>query len=159
QYGLVGGINPNRTVNYTLDLVGNRTQIVDAGVTKFYTPDNINRYTTADSLTANTNNVISGPEHQIGFFQNNSYQYVGDSYVAAMSGPASYTLGYDALGRCVKRTIGTNTTYYVYDGEKPIMEYSPTGALVGKNVYGRGIDEILMRTDPSVNSGQPFYYQ
>ena len=25
-------------------------------------------------------------------------------------------------------------------------------------MYGKGIDEILMRTDPGVNSGQPFYY-
>jgi RHS repeat-associated protein len=40
-----------------------------------------------------------------------------------------------------------------------VLEYSPAGAIVGRNLYGKAIDEILMRTDPTVNSGQPFYYQ
>jgi RHS repeat-associated protein len=31
--------------------------------------------------------------------------------------------------------------------------------ITGRNVYGKGIDEILMRTDTTANSGQPFYYQ
>jgi RHS repeat-associated protein len=43
------------------------------------------------------------------------------------------------------------------DGEKPILEYSSTG-IVGRNVYGKGIDEILMRTSPGANGGQPYYY-
>jgi RHS repeat-associated protein len=45
----------------------------------------------------------------------------------------------------VKRTLNGVTTYYVYDGEKPILEYSSTGGLAGWNVYGKGIDEILQR--------------
>lgn len=156
QYGLVNGINPSRTVNYTLDAVGNRTTVVDAGVSKAYVPDNINRYT-----IVGTDNVITGPSHQIGSYQTNAYQYVGDSYVATINTPASYALGYDALGRCVKRTLnGVTTTYYVYDGEKPILEYAATGAIAGKNVYGRGIDEIVMRTDYVANqSGLTYYYQ
>jgi len=40
-----------------------------------------------------------------------------------------------------------------------VLEYNSAGAVVGRNVYGKAIDEILMRTDPAVNSGQPFYYQ
>jgi hypothetical protein len=56
---------------------------------------------------------------------------------------------YDALGRCMKRTIGPlsvsqvspMTTHYVYDGEKPILEYDGTGVSVGTNVYGKGVDE------------------
>jgi RHS repeat-associated protein len=153
QYGLVNGINPTRTVNYTLDAVGNRTTVVDAGVSKTYVPDNINRYT-----IVGTENVITGPSHQIGSYQTNAYQYVGDSYVATINTPASYALGYDALGRCVKRTLnGVTTTYYVYDGEKPILEYTSTGSIAGNNVYGKGIDEILMRTD--YPSGQTYYYQ
>jgi RHS repeat-associated protein len=69
---------------------------------------------------------------------------------------SNYQLVYDALGRCVKRILtiapGTSpltnpvTTYYVYDGEKPILEYDAnTGILVGLNLYGKGIDEILER--------------
>jgi RHS repeat-associated protein len=37
------------------------------------------------------------------------------------------------------------TTYYVYDGEKPIMEYNASGQSIGWNVYGKGIDELLQR--------------
>ena len=155
QYGLVNGVNPNRTVSYTLDFVGNRTNVVDGGVSKAYVPDDINRYT-----SVGTDNVTSGPDHQIGGYQGNTYNYVGDSYLSSISGPASYSVGYDALGRCVKRTLNGVTTYYVYDGEKPILEYASTGAILGKNIYGRAIDEILMRTDYVVNqSGQTYYYQ
>jgi RHS repeat-associated protein len=51
-------------------------------------------------------------------------------------------MAYDALGRCVKRTLsGGPTTYYVYDGDKPIVEYDSSGASAGVNVYGKGVDE------------------
>ena len=70
----------------------------------------------------------------------------------------TYDLAYDALGRCVKRTWNGNSTYYIYDGEKPILEYMSNGALA-RNLYGRGIDEILMRYDQAVNGGQWFYFQ
>ncbi len=74
--------------------------------------------------------------------------------------PYFTTLGYDALGRCVKRTLGTTTTYYVYDGEKPILKYDSTGAMDGNNVYGRGIDEIVMRGDyVVVPAGQGYFPQ
>ncbi len=93
--------------------------------------------------------------------ENNTYAYVGDTYLAKVTGGGnSYTLGYDALGRCVKRTLGTTTTYYVYDGEKPILEYDSAGAMDGNNVYGRGIDEIVMRGDyVIVPSGQGYFPQ
>src|SRR2546423_2813519 len=70
----------------------------------------------------------------------------------------TYNLFYDALGRCVKRDLNGTTTYYIHDGEKPILEYSSSTTIVGRNVYGKGIDEILMRTSPGTNSGQPVYY-
>jgi RHS repeat-associated protein len=64
------------------------------------------------------------------------------------------------LGRCVKRTLNGVTTYYIYDGEKPILEYRSNDLThPTKNLYGKWIDEILMRTDTTVNGGQPFYYQ
>jgi hypothetical protein len=49
---------------------------------------------------------------------------------------------YDALGRCVNRSLsGAPDTYYIYDGEKPILEYNSTGGRTGYNLYGKGIDE------------------
>jgi hypothetical protein len=47
-----------------------------------------------------------------------------------------YQLVYDALGRCVKRSLNGLTTYYVYDGEKPILEYAAGGASVGDGGNG-----------------------
>ena len=53
----------------------------------------------------------------------------------------------------MKRGLNGATTYYIYDGEKPILEYRSTDlSNPAKNVYGKGIDEILMRYDPSFNA-------
>jgi RHS repeat-associated protein len=155
----------NRSVSYNLDLVGNRNSVVDTGVTKNYTADNINRYTTADSTTANSNNVGSGPEHQVGDFQNNHYDYEGDAFLAQISGGGNaYVVSYDPMGRPWQRglTLGGQTTwsYYFYDGDRPILEFNVDGTIRAKNVYGRDVDEILMRTDYLINtSGQTYYYQ
>ena len=66
--------------------------------------------------------------------------------VSANGPPAlTYDLAYDALGRCVKRTANGAITYYIYDGEKPILEYNANNALVGFNLYGKEIDEIIER--------------
>jgi RHS repeat-associated protein len=51
----------------------------------------------------------------------------------------------------VKRTLNGVTTYYIYDGEKPILEYNSTGGLAGWNLYGKAIDEILLRVDVANN--------
>jgi RHS repeat-associated protein len=51
------------------------------------------------------------------------------------------------------------TKYYIYDGERPILEYSVAGNVRGKNLYGKGIDEILMRTDYTFSPPATFYYQ
>ena len=66
---------------------------------------------------------------------------------------------YDALGRCVKRSLtGGPTTYYIYDGEKPILEYDGGGGSAGVNLYGKGIDEIVMRIAIGADSNWWTYY-
>lgn len=153
KYGPVS--TPTRTVNYTVDKSGNRTNVNDTGVNTSYTPNNLNQYTGVGG----PNNVGNGSEHEISSFQTNTYTYINDERLKSiMSGANNYNLAYDALGRCVSRTLN-GTTYYIYDGEKPIVEYSSAGVINAKNLYGKAIDEILMRTDPTVNGGQPFYYQ
>jgi hypothetical protein len=54
----------NRSVTYNLDKAGNRTSIVDTGVTKTYAPNSLNEYTSAEGGTVTNNN-----EHQIGSYQ------------------------------------------------------------------------------------------
>jgi hypothetical protein len=138
--------NSTRIVNYTLDNMGNRTQVVDAGVTKSYVVNNLNQYTTGHGVA-----VTNGSSHEISVYNGTSYQYIGDSYLAkATAGTNTYTLFYDALGRCVKRTTvingGTPTTnYYLFDGEHWVMDYDQTGANHNAIIYGREVDELIAR--------------
>jgi RHS repeat-associated protein len=137
--------NFNRTVTYNVDNDGNRTSVVDNGTPTNYAliaDPNLNEYGTVGGLTVSNNN-----DHQISVFNNVTYTYINDERLSSASTTgAVYSMAYDALGRCVKRTItGGPTTYYFYDGEKPILEYDSSGTSVGVNVYGKGIDEILER--------------
>ena len=165
----VGGLIPmdlptGHSVGYYFDKAGNRQQVTDtANPTINYVQNNINQYNSASGCS-----ITNGPEHEISSFQGLydtqavTYNYLNDEHLISVSSSGGNRyFYYDALGRCVKRSPtvanGGNTTYYIYDGEKPILEYSSTG-IVGRNVYGKGIDEILMRTNPGVNDGYPFYY-
>jgi RHS repeat-associated protein len=184
QYGTT------RSVNYTLDKAGNRTTVTDnVNGNATYTPNTLNQYT---AVTGNS--ITNGPEHEISGFDGVNYSYINDERLSTVtSGSSTYNLVYDALGRCVKRTLYTPqqdsdrqtptprptltppptptafpsstptptpnatptpspspqpgvSTYYLYDGEKPILEVDGnTGSEVGVNVYGKGIDEILER--------------
>ena len=148
-----------RTVTYHFDGAGNRTSVVDAGVTTPYTLDPNNNFNQYSQVGPDA--VTNGSEHEISMYQNVSYAYINDEHLKSASGGATtYRLYYDALSRCVKRTVNGVTTYYIYDGEKPILEYRANDLTHPvRNVYGKGIDEILMRTDPTVNGAAPFYYQ
>jgi len=152
--------------------------------------------------------ITNGPQHEVSSFQppNDtqlvSYTYMKDrQLIRVVSGGNTYDLAYDAFGRCVKRTLLTQTTmgpessprptptprpsptpaprpsppppsptpppgftavtkYYIYDGERPILEYDGNGELAGYNLYGKGVDEILLRNDPTLTQEpRTFYYQ
>jgi RHS repeat-associated protein len=134
--------NFGHTLTYNLDQMGNRTSVVDNNVTSTYSPNPINQYT---SVTGSS--ISNGSEHEISAFNGVTYGYINDERLrSAASGSITYSMAYDALGRCVKRSLSTGpTTYYIYDGEKPILEYGTGAVSVGTNVYGKGIDEILER--------------
>ena len=144
-----------RSVDYNLDKAGNRTG--EAGVTENgdqidqdfeYTVNALNQYEQAHS-----NSVTNGANHEITNYLDTEYTYLNDTRLAQASysdgsGTHLYRLGYDALGRCVKRTTGeSSVVYYIYDGEKPIYEFDPNGGTPSANVYGRGIDEIIARSN------------
>ena len=126
---------------------------MDTGTTKTYSPNTLNQYTAAEGTT-----VSNGSEHEIASYQGNTYSYVNDERLKTVSsGSNNYSLAYDALGRCVKRTLNGVTIYYVYDGEKPVLEYNSSGTIVGRNLYGKAIDEIVLRVD--VVNNWTLYYQ
>jgi RHS repeat-associated protein len=145
------------TVAYHLDKAGNRTSVTDdVNGNATYVPNNLNQYTSVRGSS-----VTNGSEHEIRTYNSVTYTYINDEHLKQVSsGSNNYYLYYDALGRCVKRVLNGATTYYIYDGEKPILEYRSTDlSHPAKNVYGKGIDEILMRYDPSFSPTVTYYYQ
>ncbi len=115
--------------------------MTDAGTSKSYGVNNLNQYTTVGGVA-----LSHGASHEMTNDGTTTYAYVGDSYLAQASlGNNVYTLYYDALGRCVKRTSvvngGTATTnYYLFDGEHWIVEWSGWGSrdIDGKAREGSG---------------------
>jgi RHS repeat-associated protein len=147
--------NLGHNLTYNLDKIGNRTSVVDNSVTTTYSPNTINQYS---SVTGSS--ISNGLEHEISAFNGVTYSYINDGRLnSATTGSTTYSMVYDALGRCVKRTLtGGPTTYYIYDGEKPILEYATAAVSVGVNVYGKGIDEILERVAIGSDSNWYTYY-
>ena len=153
-------LTADRSVTYNLDYAGNRNSVNDSrNGYSAYTPDNLNRY----NGQVGNDPITNGNKHEVASYKNINYTYKDERLVSVVNTLTndSYQLAYDALGRCVKRTANGLTKYYIYDGERPILEYGVAGNVRGKNLYGKGIDEILMRWDPTVtdNSLKTFYYQ
>src|SRR5438105_425211 len=99
-------------------------RIVDTGVTKTYSLNSLNEYTAAEGST-----VSNGTEHEVASYKNVNYAYINDERLKSVtSGSNNYQLAYDALGRCVNRTLNGVTTYYIYDGEKPMVDLFPNAA-------------------------------
>jgi RHS repeat-associated protein len=147
-----------RSVSYAQDNLGNRNQVSDNGNVQGYSPmaNYRNQYASAPA-----GGVSNGPEHEIAGYQGLSYTYTGDRQLASITGNgSSYAMAYDALGRCVKRTLNGATIYYTYDGPHPIYEWKADGTVAGWNLYGQGIDEILLRADFQVlSNGQGYFFQ
>gem|GEM_PF-3126379 len=173
-----------RNVGYNFDKAGNRTSVTDnVNGNASYVQNTLNQYTSVSGSA-----VTNGNEHEIRTYDSVTYTYINDEHLKQVtSGSNNYLLYYDALGRCVKRTLNGLTTYYIYDGEKPILEYRSTDlSNPAKNLYGKGIDEpsewghremdgqaregsgrderertsqILMRYNPTLTQNKTFYYQ
>ena len=104
-----------RTVSYQPDDAGNRLSVTADGMATGYQLNGLglNQYQTVGGQW-----VTNGSAHEIAAYQNVSYQYLGDTRLRRASSASAgvYELGYDALGRCVRRTSNGVSTYYIYDG-------------------------------------------
>jgi len=151
-------------LTYNLDNMGNRTSVTDNGKTTSYATTAINQYSSVSS-----HSIMNGPEHEVSSYDGVNYTYINDEHLSSVTTAATtsmglgitYSMAYDALGRCVKRSLNTGpTTYYVYDGEKPVAEYDGGAGHpeVGVNIYGKGMDEILERLALDATNTWQFYY-
>jgi RHS repeat-associated protein len=98
------------------------------------------RYSAAGCLT---NVSYSGTEYSDtkALEWNSQYQLVS---VSSVSSVVQYA--YDVLGRRASRTEGTNTQFYVYDGDQVIADVDASGEVLRTYVWGSGIDNLLSMT-------------
>lgn len=142
--------NPDRTVTYDWDPVGNKDTITDNGTPTSYTTNSKNQYTNVggDALTYNANGDLKK-------FVGWSYTSDGqDRMTKATNGSTTVTFKYDARNRCVKRTINGTKTFFYFDGWNLIDERNTNDVQLVRYVNGAMMDEILSKT----SSGSSVYY-
>ena len=140
--------NTTRGVNYTLDKAGNRTSVADTvNGNKTYTPNALNEYS---AVTGSS--ITYGLEHEVASFNGVSYTYINDERLTKASNGSTYTLLYDALDRCVTRTLN-GPIYYIYDGEKPILSTPQTATALVLTCMGKGSMKFLsaVHTEQTTN--------
>jgi RHS repeat-associated protein len=129
-------LSPQRNVDFSYDSVYNRTLWTDTlgSVNVGYQHNALHQYTQVGSTTPtydNNGNITSGYGGGL------TLTYDCENRLTT-AGSVSYT--YDLIGRRNSRTYSTSTTVYVYDGDHIIAEYSSSGSLIRKYIYGPGMD-------------------
>ena len=150
--------NPAKSVTYNLSARNRTSMTVDDNIlntttTTTYTPVDLNQYAqitvngTARTVSWSTNFNLSA-------YNGWGYVYDAENRLTSVSGNGTATFTYDAVGRCVKRTIDNVTRIITYDQWTPVAEWDGSGNLIATNVFGLGDDEILYR---SAGSTQLYY--
>ncbi len=129
-------------MTYGYDKLGNRTSTINGEVVP-YASNALNQY-----------GWVLDPDHNNFWYDDNGnmtanglefifYTYDSENRLTCSdaTGGATVFYTYDYLGRLVKRSVGSTTSKYVYDGEQIIAEYDGSNNLVRKFIYGSGIDE------------------
>ena len=129
---------------YILDAFGNRTRLVDNGLTVDTSYDELDRILTAGgrTFTHDANGRLTKVESAIGSV---SYAYDYEDrllQVAPSSGGAPVQYGYDADGNRVSRAEGTSITRYVFDLSTSLpnvlLETDGSGLIQASYVYVDG---------------------
>ena len=143
--------------NYYYDAVGNWNRVT-AGSTTNYSHNSLNQYT-AVGVTSysydSKGNLINDGTYKYYYDCENR---LTDVNTIANGRIAHYT--YDFAGRRTEKTTYSGTTViikYAYDGDDLIAEYSETGTLIKKYIYGPGIDEPVCMIDVA-GGGAKYYY-
>lgn len=75
-----------------------------------------------------------------------SYTWDSRNQLASLTGPTNASFAYDGFGRRRSKTVGGNTTQFLYDGLTPLQELSG-GTPTANLLTGLGVDEYFTRTD------------
>ncbi len=136
------GVSVGRQFSY--DRWGNRTAVADTNnggaqlqsaslATSGGVPTNrinviTNGTTNAQYSYDAAGNVTSDGQH--------TYQYDGENRLISVDQGAGGQYGYDHHNRRVKKTLGTSTVHYVWEGTQQLAEYDAgTGAAIGEYIY------------------------
>ena len=134
---------------YHYDPTGNRTSTVNGG-TNTYVSNDLNQYATVNgipfSYDANGNLTHD---------QTRTYAHDIENQLLQTTAPGeTFSYTYDAFGRRISLSGPSGTTKYVYDNDQVIAEYTESGPLLRKFVYGSGIDDpVILETN-----GNRYYY-
>ena len=133
---------------YSYDLTGNRTSVTGSlARTNLPAASSNNSFNAANQLTLsngvlisydNNGNMLSDGNHTLSWDARNR--------LVSLSGAASASFQYDALGRRTRKTVAGASTSYLYDGANPIQELNgttPTANLL----TGLNLDVFFRRTD------------
>ncbi len=163
-----------KTEQFNYDHLGNRDAVYVTNengiqITSEYNHNLVNQYSTVKDtalglsttyqFTHDDNGNVTKQWNKAGNeYHNYSYDYrnrlteVEDSNLVTI---AEYA--FDALGRRIYKTVGSDTTYFFYDtAGRVIAEYddSTTSVLEREYVYGNGVNEILAMFTP-YHAGDP----
>ncbi|MBW8040906.1 MAG: hypothetical protein FVQ85_13000 [Planctomycetes bacterium] len=165
---------PARDTGYTLDGVGNRTNVTGFPNPGTYAMSTIwpipadfwmNQYTFTpfDSREYDDNGNLSKVDNGLPSQKSVTYDYLDRmvEYVGFSTGTITYA--YDALGRRIRKTIvgsdGTPvTTNYYYDGACVIEERDDTGITLATYIYGNYIDEVLHMRRGTADTATNYYF-
>ncbi len=143
-----------RLVQYTLDGLGNRSQVqttVPPGnpTTVTYSADIVNQYTAVAGTNRSHDNNGNVADDGTYLFH---YDYRNQMTEAVLKSTSTSvaTYRYDPLGRRVEKAVnGGVTTRYVLDGVEVVEEYDGSNAWAARYIYEDGIDQprVMDRAD------------
>lgn len=102
---------------------------------KSYVANGLNRYTSV----AGTNFSYDG-RGNLTSDGVRGFSYDVENHLLTETGGLGLALNYDPIGRLSQSTSGSTVTQFLYDDDRLVAEYSSSGSVLRRYVYGPGID-------------------
>ena len=145
---------------YEHDLAGNRTAMIEDGLTNNYALGVGNRLASwgtsswmKHDAAGNATSIYYSASHRLDLGWNDRYQVMS----VTTNGVEAESYTYDALGRRTSTTDGTATRHLIFGAIHVIAETDENGALQKSYTWGPGIDNLLAYTDYAGGQTNTYY--